>query len=165
MPTGETHDVEFFVTKLDKGYSVVLGYDWLVQHNPAIDWIKTKVIFRKPLEVLTVDKLVAMKINICRVSAKNLKKLSQEPGATMFFISKLSDSPSSDYSIRPIDMKAAELGNNAPTFPLEYQEFADVFSGKKQTHYHLIDLTTYRSTLKVMRSPSMDPSIHCHHRS
>src|SRR5260370_3456948 len=49
----------------------------------------------------------------------------------MFFISKLSDSPSSDYSIRPIDMKAAELGNNAPTFPLEYQEFADMFSGEK----------------------------------
>src|SRR5260370_37359654 len=50
MLTGETHEVEFFITKLDKGYSVVLGYDWLVQHNPAIDWIKTKVIFRKPLE-------------------------------------------------------------------------------------------------------------------
>src|SRR5260370_18602559 len=72
MPTGETHDVEFFVTKLDKGYSVVLGYDLLVQHNPAIDWIETKVIFRKPPVVLTVNKLVtltvdkpmAMKINI-----------------------------------------------------------------------------------------------------
>src|SRR6266478_7266583 len=37
MPTGETHEVEFFVTKLDKGYSVVLGYNWLVQHNLAID--------------------------------------------------------------------------------------------------------------------------------
>src|SRR5260370_14231230 len=49
----------------------------------------------------------------------------------MFFVSKLSDSPSSDYSIRPIDMKVAELGNNAPTFPPEYQEFADVFSGEK----------------------------------
>jgi len=76
MPTGETHDVEFFVMKLDKGYSVVLGYDWLVQHNPTIDWIKTKVIFRKPPVVPTVDKLVATKINICQVSAKNLKKLS-----------------------------------------------------------------------------------------
>src|SRR5260370_11497943 len=137
--TGQTDDVEFFVMKLDKGYSVVLGYDWIVKHNPTIDWIETKVIFRKPPVVLTVDKLVtptvdklmAMKINICQVSAKNLKKLSQEPGATMFFVSKLSDSPSSNYSIRPIDMKAAELGNKAPTLPLEYQEFANIFSGKK----------------------------------
>src|SRR5260370_40913325 len=49
MLTGETHDVEFFITKLDKGYSVVLGYNWLVQHNLAINWIETSVIFRKPL--------------------------------------------------------------------------------------------------------------------
>src|SRR5260370_1327676 len=49
----------------------------------------------------------------------------------MFFVSKLSDSPSSDYSIRPIDMKVAELGNNAPIFPPEYQEFANIFSGEK----------------------------------
>src|SRR6266436_10258194 len=27
--TGETHQTELYVTKLDKGYSVVLGYDWL----------------------------------------------------------------------------------------------------------------------------------------
>src|SRR5260370_12392906 len=49
----------------------------------------------------------------------------------MFFVSKLSDSPSSNYSIRPIDMKAVELGNNAPTFPPEYQEFTNMFSGEK----------------------------------
>src|SRR5260370_35510840 len=74
MPTGETHDVEFFLTKLDKGYSVVLGYNWLVQHNLAINWIKTKVIFRKPLVTLKNDKPAPKKINICWVSAKKLKK-------------------------------------------------------------------------------------------
>src|SRR5258708_34798207 len=36
--TGKTHWMEFYVTKLDKGYSVVLGYDWLVCHNPSINW-------------------------------------------------------------------------------------------------------------------------------
>src|SRR5260370_35838632 len=136
MLTGETHEVDFLVMKLDKGYSMVLGYDWLTQHNPVIDWIKTKVIFRKPPVAPTpvipkVDTTVPPKISICWVSAKKLKKLSQEPGATTFFVSKLSDSPSSDYSIRPIDMRAAELGNDSPTFPPEYQEFTNVFSGKK----------------------------------
>src|SRR5258708_7560189 len=43
--TGETHQMEFYVTKLDKGYSIVLGYDWLVHHNPSIDWAETKVVF------------------------------------------------------------------------------------------------------------------------
>src|SRR5260370_41633456 len=131
MPTGETHEVEFFITKLDKGYLVVLGYNWLVQHNLDINWIKTKVIFRKPLVTPKNNKPAPTKINICWVSAKKLKKLSQEPGSTTFFVSKLSDSPSSNYSIRPIDMKAVELGNNSPPFPLEYQEFANIFSGKK----------------------------------
>src|SRR5258706_210481 len=43
--TSETHQMEFYVTKLDKGYSIVLGYDWLVCHNPSIDWAETKVVF------------------------------------------------------------------------------------------------------------------------
>src|SRR5258707_13526329 len=43
--TGETHRMEFYVTKLDKGYSIVLGYDWLVCHNPSIDWAENKLVF------------------------------------------------------------------------------------------------------------------------
>src|SRR6266436_5129591 len=43
--TGITHQTEFYITKLDKGYSVVLGYDWLVHHNPSINWAETKVVF------------------------------------------------------------------------------------------------------------------------
>src|SRR6266850_7291456 len=65
------------------------------------------------------------------MSAKTLKKLLQEPGSTTFFISKTSDLPSSDYSIRLLKMRSAELEVDTPSFPPEYQEFADVFSGKK----------------------------------
>src|SRR5258708_20186423 len=43
--TGKTHWMEFYVTKLDKGYSIVLSYDWLVHHNPSIDWAETKLVF------------------------------------------------------------------------------------------------------------------------
>src|SRR5260370_33721057 len=131
MPTGETHETEFFVTKLDKGYLIVLGYDWLQQHNPAINWVETKVIFRKPVVAPTVNKTIPTLINIHWVSAKNLKKFSQEPGATTFFVSKISDSPSADFSIRPINIRSTELGTNTPPFPLEYQEFTDVFSDEK----------------------------------
>src|SRR5260221_7396379 len=35
--TSESHTIDLFVTKLDKEYSVVLGYDWLTQHNLSID--------------------------------------------------------------------------------------------------------------------------------
>ena len=49
----------------------------------------------------------------------------------MFFVSKLSDSPSSNYSIKPIDLRSAELGINTLTLLPEYQEFTDMFSGEK----------------------------------
>src|SRR5258708_14444540 len=42
--TGETHRMEFYVTKLDKGYSIVLGYDWLVCHYPSIVCAETQEV-------------------------------------------------------------------------------------------------------------------------
>ncbi len=76
MPTGETHEIELFITKLDKGYSVVLSYDWLLQHNLAINWVETKVIIRTPLETPKVKLPTTVKtpptvINICKVVPKN----------------------------------------------------------------------------------------------
>src|SRR5260221_6911758 len=46
--TGEMHHLELFVTSLDENYSLVLGYDWLAQHNLSIDWMETKIMFREP---------------------------------------------------------------------------------------------------------------------
>src|SRR5260370_42267889 len=65
------------------------------------------------------------------MSAKTLKKLLQEPGSTTFFVSKTSDLPSSDYFIRLLKLRSAELEADTPSFPPEYQEFADAFSGEK----------------------------------
>src|SRR5260221_10175136 len=44
--TSESHTMDLFITKLDEEYSVVLGYDWLMQHNPSIDWVEMKITFQ-----------------------------------------------------------------------------------------------------------------------
>ncbi len=46
--TGELYMLDLFVTKLDEEYLVVLGYDWLTQHNLSIDWVEMKITFRNP---------------------------------------------------------------------------------------------------------------------
>src|SRR6266436_6460234 len=69
--TGKTHQTEFYVTKLDKGYSVILGYNWLVCHNPSIDWAETKVVFPGAMKVLGGPSTpVSPKFNIQFVTAK-----------------------------------------------------------------------------------------------
>src|SRR5258708_13147725 len=46
--TGEMHNLEFFVTNLDANYTLLLGYDWLAQHNPNINSVGTKITFTHP---------------------------------------------------------------------------------------------------------------------
>ncbi len=76
--TRETHNIEFYATKLDKGYSAILGYNWLVlvRHNPSIDWIETKVVFlgatRTPKKSSTP---INSKIDIQLVTTKKFSHL------------------------------------------------------------------------------------------
>src|SRR5258708_1103435 len=83
--TGETHRMEFYVTKLDKGYSIVLGYDWLVRHNPSIDWAETKVVFPGTVKALERPSIPASsKFNIQLVSPKTISPLCYEPGNSVY---------------------------------------------------------------------------------
>src|SRR6266478_1714098 len=83
--TGKTHQTEFYVTKLDKGYSVILGYDWLVHHNPSIDWAETKVVFPGAVKVLGGPSApVSPKFNIQFVTAKKISHLCREPGNSIY---------------------------------------------------------------------------------
>jgi len=40
--------IEFFVTKLEDTYPIVLGHNWLTQHNPLVDWRKGTLEFNAP---------------------------------------------------------------------------------------------------------------------
>src|SRR5258706_6156601 len=132
--TGESHMMDLFVTKLDEEYSVVLGYDWLTQHNPSIDWVEMKITFQDLRKGRTPEKPPsptpeAMDIRL--VSERTMKKLSQATGSTMFLLS-----PIDTLWPAPHWLEARAMATDPPEDPLsiilmEYLEFCDVFSGDK----------------------------------
>src|SRR5258708_4146185 len=117
--TGEMHHLELFITSLDENYSLILGYDWLAQHNPSIDWMETKITFRElknPKEKLASSK----KIDICMVSTLTMTKLCKDPGTPAFVISMA--------DLIPLQATATDT---LDSILAEYCDFCDVFSGEK----------------------------------
>ena len=48
FPCGYSCTPEFYVTKLERTYLAVLGYSWLSQCNPTIDWTEGTMLCQKP---------------------------------------------------------------------------------------------------------------------
>ena len=48
FPCSYSCQIEFFVTKLEDTYPIVLGHNWLTQHNPLVDWRKGTLEFNAP---------------------------------------------------------------------------------------------------------------------
>jgi len=48
FPCSYSCQIEFFVTKLEGTYPIVLGHNWLTQYDPLVDWRKGTLEFNAP---------------------------------------------------------------------------------------------------------------------
>jgi len=151
-------NLDFYVTLLDSSCSLVLGYNWLTQHNPLIDWVNGLINFYPSLqENLTPSRVMAntpltfpsfldtplqssdsaVSILASETSVFN----SERPnitiiGAVAFLCtSKLPGSHNFELCFCSLDIQAnsTKLAETSNLFnvPSEYHEFADVFSKTK----------------------------------
>src|SRR5258705_3335176 len=142
--TGETHQMEFYITKLDKGYSVVLGYDWLVCHNPSIDWVETKVVFPGSVKAPEGPPVpVKPEFDIQFVSTKNISCLCCKPRNSVYclehhsivedvtaspqVLTHHSETPSGSYYAHNSSLNPDHMNR----ILIDYHRFHEVFSGIK----------------------------------
>src|SRR5258707_81667 len=135
--TGESHALDLFVTKLDEEYSVVLGYSWLTQHNPSIDWVEMKITFHNPKTPPEMPSPAPKAMDIRLVSKKTMGRICQEVGSETFLLSPSSvQRMPNPFHTSPDRLEAKAVSTAQPEdtlsgVPQEYHEFRNVFSGEK----------------------------------
>src|SRR5258707_9451560 len=136
--------MKFYITKLDKGYSVVLSYDWLVCHNPSINWVETKVVFPGSMQAPERPPTpVKPEFDIQFVSAKNISCLCHEPGNSIYclehhsivedvtalpqVLTHHSETPSNSYHAHNSSLNLDPMNG----ILIDYHKFHEVFLGIK----------------------------------
>jgi len=156
--TGDCMNLDFYVTPLDSSCSLVLGYNWLTQHNPLIDWVNGSINFHPSLQENLAPSRITANIPLVSLSFLDTPLQSSDSavsipasetsvsnsgrpniaiiGAVAFLrASKLLGSHNFELCLRSSDIQAnsAKLAEtpDLSNVPSEYHEFADIFSKTK----------------------------------
>jgi hypothetical protein len=128
-----------YVTRLDSSCSVVLGHNWLSQHNPLIDWSTNQITFRPqnyvppaPFPSLRASSLLKQTSaptpvtpHISIIGAAAFMRAVWLPGSNAFMLKTSpmhSVSAAASASVKSIDLSMV---------PAVYHEIADIFSKVK----------------------------------
>ena len=69
FPTSNCMNLDFYVTLLDSSCSLVLEYNWLIQHNPLNDWINELINFCLSLQENLALSHIAANTSLASLSA------------------------------------------------------------------------------------------------
>ena len=143
--TGNCMNLNFYVTPLDSSCSLVLGYNWLTQHNPSLqeNLAPSHVAANTPLAspffldnlLQSSDTMVSIPASETSVSNSEQPNIVIIGAAAFLHASKLPGSHNFELCLHSLDIQAnsAKLVEtpDLSNVPSEYHEFANVFSMTK----------------------------------